>query len=213
MNVETQWEQFNERNVEIIDVPTLLNTTTSVSDVELYPMDNFGHVEKGVYRSSHPKKKNFEFMRRLRLKTILTLVLEDYPEQNVNFMKEEGISFFQFGVTGNKEPFADIPEETISDALSIVLNRKNHPILIHCSKGRHRTGCLVGCLRKFQSWTYTTIFEEYRRYAEYKSRSIDLQFIELFDIMKVKYESSWLPRWAVDEISERYTKNKAQIQE
>ena len=25
---------------------------------------------------------------------------------------------------------------------------KNHPMLVHCNKGKHRTGCLIGCFRK-----------------------------------------------------------------
>jgi tyrosine-protein phosphatase SIW14 len=38
---------------------------------------------------------------------------EDYPEANLKFMAENGIQLLQFGVPGNKEPFVDIPEETI----------------------------------------------------------------------------------------------------
>ncbi|KAK0591958.1 hypothetical protein LWI29_010758 [Acer saccharum] len=45
----------------------------------------------------------------------------------------------------------------------------------------HRTGCLVGCLRKFQNWCLTAVFEEYQRFAGVKSRSTDLAFIEKFD--------------------------------
>jgi hypothetical protein len=45
---------------------------------------------------------------------------------------------------------------------------RNHPVLIHCNKGKHRTGCLVGCYRKVQKWSMTAIFEEYRRFAHPK---------------------------------------------
>jgi hypothetical protein len=31
-----------------------------------------------------------------------TLVQEDYPEENLDFLKEEGIEFFQLGIPGNK---------------------------------------------------------------------------------------------------------------
>lgn len=47
---------------------------------------------------------------------------------------------------------------------------------------QHRTGCLVGCLRKVQRWCLTSIFDEYQRYAAEKARVSDLRFIELFDI-------------------------------
>lgn len=46
--------------------------------------------------------------------------------------------FFQFGIPGNKEPFVSIPEEKIVAALSTILDRRNHPMLIHCNKGKVR---------------------------------------------------------------------------
>jgi len=45
---------------------------------------------------------------------------------------------------------------------------------------QHRTGCLVGTLRRLQTWSLTAIFDEYRRYSHPKSRQMDLQFIEAF---------------------------------
>ncbi|KAI9358278.1 tyrosine phosphatase family-domain-containing protein [Zopfochytrium polystomum] len=162
---------------------------------ELIPCENFALVCKGVYRSAFPKKKNFPFLKRLRLKSVLTLILEEYPEQNQRFLEENDISFFQFGVAGNKEPFVDIPEETICAALTVIMDRRNHPLLIHCNKGKHRTGCLVGCLRKLQTWSYTSIFDEYRRFSHPKSRVMDQQFIELFDERAVVADPRWLPAW------------------
>ena len=71
---------------------------------------------------------------------------------------------------------------------------RNHPILIHCNKGKHRTGCLVGCLRKVQKWSLIGIFEEYRRFAGTKVRVLDQQFIELFRL-SVPYDQKYQPRW------------------
>ncbi|KAI9216538.1 tyrosine phosphatase family-domain-containing protein [Blastocladiella britannica] len=78
----------------------------------------------------------------------------------------------------------DIPEDKIIAALAVLMDERNHPILIHCNKGKHRTGCLVGCLRKLQHWSHTAIFDEYRRFSHPKARSMDQQFIELFDADK-----------------------------
>lgn len=36
------------------------------------------------------------------LHSIRTLILEDYPDQNVKFLKENDITLFQFGIAGNK---------------------------------------------------------------------------------------------------------------
>ncbi|KAJ6329457.1 hypothetical protein OIU77_011018 [Salix suchowensis] len=71
------------------------------------------------------------------------------------------------------EPFVNIPQDTIREALKVVLDAKNHPVLIHCKRGKHRTGCLVGCLRKLQKWCLTSIFDEYQRFAAAKARVAD----------------------------------------
>ncbi|KAI8907038.1 tyrosine phosphatase family-domain-containing protein [Powellomyces hirtus] len=176
--------------------PTVIKPAADdTADDELYPTENFNMIVKGVYRSAFPKKKNFSFLKKLGLKSILTLILEDYPDQNQKFMEENNIQLFQFGVAGNKEPFVDIPEDTICAALTVLLDRRNHPILIHCNKGKHRTGCLVGCLRKLQHWSHTSIFDEYRRFSHPKSRSMDQQFIELFDAARVEFDENYLPDW------------------
>lgn len=63
---------------------------------------------------------------------------EPYPEENLEFLKREGILFFQFGMPANKEPFVSIPEDKIVAALSTILDVRNHPMLIHCNKGKVR---------------------------------------------------------------------------
>ena len=58
---------------------------------------------------------------------------------------------------------------------------------------QHRVGCLVGCLRKLQHWSLTSIFDEYQRFAGKAVRIADTQFIELFDETKVKYDAQHKP--------------------
>ncbi|KAH7533123.1 hypothetical protein FEM48_Zijuj04G0097000 [Ziziphus jujuba var. spinosa] len=86
-----------------------------------------------------------------------------------------------------QEPFVNIPEDTIRDALKVVLDVRNHPILIHCKRGKHRTGCLVGCMRKLQRWCLSSVFDEYQRFAAAKARVSDQRFMELFDISSLKH--------------------------
>ncbi len=69
------------------------NTTNTVSSVitpvesqpplpdkeeeeEYYPTENFSLVANGIYRSAFPKKKNFKFLNKLGLKSILTYALD-----------------------------------------------------------------------------------------------------------------------------------------
>ena len=170
-----------------------------VFDELLIPPDNFAMVNSFVYRSSFPKKKHFPFLRTLGLRSVLTLILEEYPEQNTKFLDDNGITFYQYGIPGNKEPFVHIPHDKITAALCTILDRRNHPMLIHCNKGKHRTGCLVGCLRKLQAWSLTAVFDEYRRFSFPKSRSMDQEFMELYreDSVWEHVDAKWLPQWAV----------------
>lgn len=144
----------------------------------LAPPDNFSMVWHSIYRGSYPVKRNFSFLQHLGLRSIVFLCPEEYPESHHAFLAEHGMQLLQFGLAGNKEPFDEIPEDVIRDALRAVLDTRNHPLLIHCNQGKHRTGCLVGCLRRLQRWSLVAIFEEYRRFAGSKARVVDQHFIE-----------------------------------
>ncbi|ONK77187.1 uncharacterized protein A4U43_C02F3990 [Asparagus officinalis] len=146
------------------------------------PPANFGMVTWGIYRSGFPSSENFGFLKTIGLRSIVYLCPEPYPRPNAEFLESQGIRLFQFGIEGTKEPLAKIPRDAIMGALKLLLDVRNHPVLIHCKKGKHRTGCLVGCLRKLQNWCMTSVFEEYQRFAAAKVRASDLRFIETFDV-------------------------------
>ncbi|XP_050886230.1 tyrosine-protein phosphatase DSP3 [Lathyrus oleraceus] len=111
---------------------------------------------------------------------------EPYPEENLEFLKSQNICLFQFGIEGKTEVSLPILSDSIMEALKILLDVRNHPVLIHCKRGKHRTGCVVGCFRKMQNWCLSSVFEEYQRYADAKSRTADLTFIEMFDIINLR---------------------------
>ncbi|XP_076924083.1 inositol diphosphatase DSP1-like [Bidens hawaiensis] len=154
---------------------------------ELYPPINFAMVDHGIYRSSFPDSVNFSFLTALGLRSIVYLCPEKYPDNNLEFLKSNRIQLFHFAIEGTKEPYIDIPEDTIREALKVVIDVRNHPLLIHCKRGKHRTGCLVGCLRKMQKWNLLTIFDEYQKFAAAKARISDQRFMELFDASNLKW--------------------------
>uniref|UniRef100_A0A803LRK5 diphosphoinositol-polyphosphate diphosphatase n=1 Tax=Chenopodium quinoa TaxID=63459 RepID=A0A803LRK5_CHEQI len=201
------------------------------------PPLNFSFVDNGVFRSGFPEPPNFPFLQSLGLRSIIYLCPEPYPETNLEFIKNNGIKLYQFGIEGHKmstknrenevecfsesnnsknmliqlvvlslalecnaasqpmvtnqslimEPFVNIPDAAIREALKVLLDVRNHPVLIHCKRGKHRTGCLVGCLRKLQKWCLSSIFDEYQRFAAAKARVSDQRFIELFDTSNFKH--------------------------
>lgn len=138
-------------------------------------------VATGIYRSSFPRPEHFEFLQTLGLKSILVLLHEPYPDENMAFANQSGIAVHQIGLSGNKEPFVNMEPASIARALEVILDPQNRPLLIHCNQGKHRTGCVVGCLRRAQNWSLSIIFDEYRRYAYPKARPLDQLLIELFD--------------------------------
>ncbi|KAJ3321238.1 tyrosine-protein phosphatase required for protection against superoxide stress (By similarity) [Boothiomyces sp. JEL0866] len=138
------------------------------------PPPNYGMVENKLYRSGQPNELNFPFLEKLELKTIIFLGMvrlisapEDPNQKFLNFIDDQEIAFHHLGYNAT---------------------------MVMCNLGRHRTGTVVGCLRKLQRWNLTAIFEEYRRYAGPKVRILSEQFIELFDIELVRVPLNH-PQW------------------
>ncbi|KAI9845373.1 MAG: hypothetical protein M1838_001773 [Thelocarpon superellum] len=141
---------------------------------------NFSMVKPAIYRSGFPTPEHFPFLQTLGLKSILSLVAEEYPAANVAFMEENHIQHFQVPIPGNKDA-ADISTSDIMTAMAVVLDSRNHPLLIHCNKGKHRTGCVVACMRKVHEWKLHAALQEYRQHSQPKERLADEQLIASFD--------------------------------
>jgi len=173
---------------------SLVESADSIDDCNgLQPPPNFAMVAEGLYRSGYPQVKNFNFLQRLNLKSILYLCPEPYPESMEEFVRDNGINVFQHGMLGNK-PVMRMTESEVRSALVHVLDARNYPMLIHCNKGKHRTGCVVGCLRKEQQWAIGSIIEEYNMYAGIKLRILDHQFVQNFDL-DIPKEAAYVPNW------------------
>ncbi|TMW90625.1 hypothetical protein EJD97_015456 [Solanum chilense] len=155
--------------------------------VMLVSPNNFSAVEDNcIYRSGLPQPSNFPFLKSLNLRSIIYLCPEPYPEENLEFLRINSIKLFQFGIDGTKEPSA-MSSSAITEALKVITDVRNHPVLIHCKRGKHRTGCLVGCLRKLQNWCMSAVVEEYKHYAGTKWRETDLKFLEKYDVSRIRH--------------------------
>ncbi|KAB5582415.1 tyrosine phosphatase family-domain-containing protein [Coniochaeta sp. 2T2.1] len=150
---------------------------------------NFGRVIPGVYRSSFPKTEDYPFFKKLRLKTVVTLVQKDFPADYKPFLSDSNIKHHVFDMEGTKK--ATIPIQTMSAILRLALNPRNYPLLIHCNRGRHRTGCVVAALRKLHGWHLDAVLDEYRAFAEPKIRECDVEYITAFDTMQLA--NLWSP--------------------
>ncbi|CAN6178853.1 unnamed protein product [Urochloa humidicola] len=177
----------HEKPPKICPMPPPLPAAAPFDESALVPPLNFAMVDEGIFRSGFPENTNFRFLKSLNLRSIVYLCPEPYPETNMEFLEKNGIRLHQFGIEGRKEPFVTIPDDKIREALKVVLDPKNQPLLIHCKRGKHRTGCVVGCLRKLQKWCLSSVFDEYHRFAAAKARITDQRFMELFDVSSLNH--------------------------
>lgn len=155
---------------------------------DLLAPENFSMVESGVYRSAFPRSKNIPFLRSLGLRSVVALIPEDYPVHMTDFYAQCGVRLISHGLDGNKWPFKEIDESDIKKVLNDVMNPLNRPLLIHCNKGKHRTGSVVGCLRKLRGWALSSIVSEYMLFAAPKTRLEDQRYIEDFDVAEFEEE-------------------------
>jgi tyrosine-protein phosphatase SIW14 len=184
-------ESFSDSLDDFQCAAVTLRKNMKVGDIKLQHVDlptegepvNFGMVIPGVYRSSYPQTEDYPFLQKLRLKTVVTLVQKDFPAGYKSFLNENGIKHHVFDMAGTKKEA--IPPQTMQSILRLVMNQQNHPLLIHCNHGRHRTGCVVAVVRKLCGWQTTPILEEYKSFAEPKIRDCDLDYISAFDVKEI----------------------------
>lgn len=76
----------------------------------------------------------------------------------MQFMSDAGIKMVHLGLKswtlsqkakeGSDEPL--LREELIKEAIEMVLDQQNHPLVLMCQSGVQETGLVVGCLRRLQ---------------------------------------------------------------
>lgn len=164
------------------------------------PPLNFCPVERDLYRSGQPSSINHSFLEQLKLKSIIWLAIEDPQDSFLKFIDEHNINFFYnlgYDSMGSNS-WDGLSESSIKQALEILLDKRNYPLLVCCGMGRHRTGTVIGCLRKLQGWNLASISEEYRRFTGIKGGRILVELlIESFDVNTIEINPQVAPEWVL----------------
>lgn len=162
----------------------------------LIPPVNFGMVEEDLTRSGMPNELNFPFLTRLRLRTIVYLAHEEIPGALERFVDMEDIELITLVPDEDDvaRQWRPISNQVVLEAFRVILDVSKSPVHVMCVGGRHRTGTMIGCVRRLQRWHLSSIFEEYQMYATNKGRLANEQFIELFDTSLVEIPST-PPKW------------------
>ncbi|CCE83476.1 Piso0_004052 [Millerozyma farinosa CBS 7064] len=167
----------------------------------IIPPLNFCPVERQLYRSAQPSIINQPFLKDLNLKTIIWLASEEPQDDFLDFCSNCHINVEFVGLMNeyaykNVNPWDSLSEGTIRRALEIICDKENYPLLVCCGMGRHRTGSVIGCLRRLQGWNLASVSEEYRRFTGARGGRIMVELlIEGFDINSVQVDPSKLPEW------------------
>ncbi|KAJ1897955.1 protein-tyrosine-phosphatase [Coemansia sp. IMI 209127] len=131
----------------------------------LIPPYRFERVQPGLYRGSYPKPRNHRFLRRQRLKTIVSLIPGDNDNSLTAFCSAEQIDRIIINVQSPNENVT-VTEETVSKCLELATSPDRAPVYIHCLDGSNVTGVIIMCLRKLQLWRVASYQNEYLRFEQ-----------------------------------------------
>ncbi|KAF9353963.1 hypothetical protein BGX26_008268 [Mortierella sp. AD094] len=135
----------------------------SWSPTPLIPPFRFGTVEPEVYRGAYPKQRNLRFLKRLKLRTILSLIPDAPDAIFQEFCTQQGIKSIHLPVDKVKDN-VPLTYNRAVEAVQIIIDQENLPIYIHCLDGASVTGLVVCCLRKLQTWNISSAMGEFLRY-------------------------------------------------
>lgn len=151
------------------------------------PIRNFGEVSVGLYRSSFPGPDNIEHLQSLGLKTLITLVTTPFEPSVENWIANSGIEHYRFDITAHKTPAHKttahktpnerIPMKDVASVMTLLNDETKRPLLVHCNKGKHRTGCMVAAFCKLQGTEEERVVADYHEFAQSKARDLDIAFI------------------------------------
>ena len=64
---------------------------------------------------------------------------------SLNFIDDQEIQLEHLGVASQVNAWDPVSEEVVLEALEVILNPRNYPLIIMCNLGRHRTGLFFVC--------------------------------------------------------------------
>ena len=129
----------------------------------LIPPFRFSTVQQGLYRGSYPTLKNFRFLRRLNLQTVVSVIPEEPTSDLAEFCTHEKIALLHFDAEKFTSDNVTVPPATAAQIVAIMVQQKNLPLYIHCLDGANVTGIVVMILRKLQNWTKLATVSEFCR--------------------------------------------------
>ncbi|GBB98152.1 hypothetical protein RclHR1_03150015 [Rhizophagus clarus] len=153
----------------------------------------FAIVEDEVYRGAYPKNRNYRFLKRLKLKTMLSLVPDPPVPELLEFCRNENIKNIHFQVHKVKDN-VPLNYNKVVQLIQIIIDPSSLPVFIHCLDGANVTGLVIACLRKLQMWSISSAMGEFLRYLRGGViSSEESEFVEKF-LAEIEIPST-IPSW------------------
>ena len=123
-------------------------------------LPHFGTVREGMlYRSGQPRGLGLAWVKHSGIRTLINLRnphSDGTPEEKA-FAAENGLNFYNFSIGSSHEDIA----QTVERFLAIVDDKSNWPILVHCSRGKERSGVLSAVFRiEYDLWSNDQALQE-----------------------------------------------------
>ncbi|CAM9649677.1 unnamed protein product, partial [Scytosiphon promiscuus] len=129
------------------------------------PPFRFGAAEADVFRSAQPTLKNYRFLSRLRLRTVISIAPEGPMGDETMFCKENAAQLVSIRAELYREETVTISCQQVAQVLSILVDKDRLPALVHCPDGRVLSGVVLWCLRRLQCWDGRASAEEFTRFS------------------------------------------------
>jgi len=126
-------------------------------------VENFGQVTDFYYRGGQPRVDEYNQLAAIGIKTIIDL--RDDPKDYAKAMTEQaGMKYVNLPLNDKDYP----PPDAAPRFLSLVNDKENWPVYVHCAGGRHRTGAMTAVFRMtIQGWDAGRAYEEMKDYDFY----------------------------------------------
>jgi tyrosine-protein phosphatase SIW14 len=151
-------------------------------------LPHFHTVKEGVlYRSGQPRGLGLAWIKLYGIRTLINLRKPDSDgtAEEKSYAAENGLRFYNFSIGSSHEEI----DETVKRFLAIVEDKSHWPILVHCSRGKERSGVLSAIYRiEHDHWTNEqALAETYRLGLDRGQMPIPENYIK-------NYRPSWAPQ-------------------
>jgi protein tyrosine/serine phosphatase len=122
----------------------------------------FREVHSGLYRGGQPTIDGFEDLKKMGIRTVVNLRVEDSEREKVEAL---GMKYVHIPIDMPllKRPWREIPDKSVDDFLQTVNDPANQPVFVHCQRGADRTGTMIALYRvKVDNWEADKAYDEAR---------------------------------------------------